>query len=279
MHLHILLTIFLHYSLGVFQFPYPKQTLELPNHPSNWTCTVHITVATFVNETSSDITERFLTANRDKIIPTLSTMQNRSINIVPAISFFEPCTVSVLIDATLHGSSYDFKGHRLYSYISGNEYVYGGWRRSIIILIYFSCAFGYSLESLYLPHRLFYHSLDCRYQNIFPNQMFLPDPLQNLWDVADQTHSIHYQQPPLAIRRSISTPKYGWDRYDPNTKPAQCLASRWDELSQMFSCDFNQFAVQHYQLFINFTAVATTPVHETNYGKILTHAKLHEVKD
>jgi hypothetical protein len=41
----------------------------------------------------------------------------------------------------------------------------------------------------------------------------------NVMDIHDPTHSIHFRQLPLAIRRPISTPKYGWDRLDPNTKP------------------------------------------------------------
>jgi hypothetical protein len=275
----LLIIIFCHSSLAILQFPYPKQTFELPSHPSNWICTVHITVATFANETSSDITERFMTSNRERIIPTLSTLQNQTINIVPVISFFEPCTISVLIDATVHGSSYVFKGHHLYGYINGNEYVYRGWRHSIFILIYFSCNVDYNVKSLHLPHRLFYHSLDCGYWNIFPNQVFLPDPLYNLRHITDQKHSIHYRQLPLAMRRSISTPKYGWDRHNTNIKPDHCLASRWDELSQMFLCDFNQFAVQHYQLFLNFTAITKPPVHVPNYGELLTYTKLYTVKD
>jgi hypothetical protein len=276
MHLHqLLIIVFLPNSLAILQLPYPNQTFQLPNHPSNWICTVHITVATFANDTSSDITERFLASNRDKIIPTLSKMVNRSISIVPVISFFEPCTISVLIDATVHGSSSVFKGHQLHNYIKGNEYAYRGWKHSLIIIIYFSCNAAYNTNSLFLPHRLFYHSLDCGYDNIFPNEVFVSDPLDKLWNIKDLAHNIHAPQLHLAIRRSISTPKYGWDSHDPNVKPNHCLASRWDELSQMLFCDFNQFAVQHFEVFLNFTAVAKTPVREPNYGKILTHTKFY----
>jgi hypothetical protein len=158
MHLcKLLIIIFCHPSLATLQFAYPEQTFELANHPSNWVCTVHITAATFANYTTSDISERFLTSNPEKIIPTLSTMLNRTIRIVPVISFFEPWTISILINATVQGSSYVYKGHgrRLYSYISGNEYVYREWRHSVIILIHFSCYVGYDLRSLHLPHRLF----------------------------------------------------------------------------------------------------------------------------
>jgi hypothetical protein len=271
----LLIIIFCHSSLTVLQFPYPKQTFELPNHPSNWMCTVHVTVATFANYTTSDITERFLASNRERIIPTVGVMLNRSISIVPVNSFYEPCTISVLIDATIHGSSYVFKGERLYNYINGNEYAYGGWKHSIIILIYFLCTSGYNNLSLLMPHRLFYHSLDCGYHNIFPNHAFVSDPLQTLRDIADPTHSIHDRQLPLAIRRSISAPKYGWDSHDPNIKPDQCLSSRWDELSEMFPCDFGRFAVHHYQIFINFTAVAYTPDNVKNYGEMLTRAKFN----
>jgi hypothetical protein len=197
----LLIVIFCHSSLAILQFHYPKQTFELPNHPSNWICTVHITVATFANYTTSDIAERFLASNREKIIPTLGTMLNRSMNIAPVTSFYEPCSISVLIHANVHGLSYVFKGHQLYDYINGNEYVYRGWRHSIIILIYFSCSVDYNVKSLRLPHRLFYHSLDCGYWNIFPNQVFLPDPLHTLRHITDQTHSIHDRQLPLAMRR------------------------------------------------------------------------------
>jgi hypothetical protein len=278
MHLHKLsfFTFFVN-SLAILQFHYPMQTLELPNHPSNWMCTVHVTVATFANRISSDITERFLASNREKIIPTVGTMLNRSIGVTPANSFYEPCTISVLIDATIHGSSYVFKRPRLDTYFRGNEYVYRGWRHSIIILIYFSCYSAYSEINLRLPHRLFYHSLDCGHQYIFPNQAFVSDPMQTLWNINDVTHSIHYRQLPLAMRRSISSPKYHWDSHNANVKPDQCLASRWDELFQMFPCDFNKFAVQHYQLFLNFTTVANTQVDLLNNGEVVTNSKLYAV--
>jgi hypothetical protein len=276
----LLIIIFCQSSLAMLQFPYPKQTFELRNHPSNWICTVHVTAATFANYTTSDITERFLASNREKIIPTLSTMQNRTISIVPVISFFEPCTINILIDATEQGSrsSYVFKKKGLASYISGNEYVYRGWRQSIIILIYFSCHAEYIVKSLSLPHRLFYHSLDCGYQHIFPNQVFVPDPLQNLRNITDPKYSIHYRQLPLAMTRSISTPKYGWDRYFPNIKPDQCLASRWDELDQMLSCSLDIIAVHHYQLFLNFTAVQLAGAKVQNFGELFTIMKYNGVK-
>jgi hypothetical protein len=274
----LLFIIFCHTSLAMLRFPYPRQTFELPNHPSNWMCTVHLTVATFTNYTTSDITERFLASNREKIIPTVGTMLNHTISIVPVISFFEPCTISVLLDATVHGSSYVFKGPRLYSYFSGNEYIYGECRHSIIILIHFSCYAVYELISLQLPHRLFYHSLDCGYRNIFPNQAFVPDPLQSLRHIHDPTHSIHYRELPRAMRRSISTPKYGWNNHEPNTKPDQCLASRWDEFSQMSDCPLDRIAVHHYQLYLNFTAVAIAWDNLQMYGMLLTNIKFDAVK-
>jgi hypothetical protein len=245
----VLIIIFGHSSLATLQFPYRRQTFELPNHPSSWICTVHITVATFANYTSSDITERFLASNLEKIIPTVSTMLNNSKVIAPVNSFFEPCTVSVIIDATVQGFSYVFREERLFRYINGNGYVYRGWRHSIFILIYFSCQYQYYIINLYFPHRLFYHSLDCGYQHTFPNQVFASNPLKKVRNITDPTHSIHYRQPPLAIRRSISTPKYGWDSHDPNIKSEQCLVSRWDKISQMLDCPSDRIAVHHYQLF------------------------------
>jgi hypothetical protein len=275
----LLIIIFCHSSLSISQFPYPKQTFELPNHPSNWVCTVHITVAMFANYTSSDITERFLTSNQEKIIPTVSIMLNRSIGIAAVNSFYEPCTISVLIDATVQGSSHVFKGPQLYRYINGNEYVYRGWRHSLIVLIYFSCNPQIRALSLHLPHRLFYHSLDCGHQNIFPNQVFVSDPLQNLRNINDPKYSIHYRQLPLAMRRSISTPNYLWDNHDPNKKPDQCLASRWDKTSQMLDCPFDRIAVHHYQRLVNFTAVAYTPDNVHHYGKLFTNTKFSAVED
>jgi hypothetical protein len=271
----LLIIIFCHSSLAILQLPYPMQTFKLPNHPSNWMCTVHITVATFANYISSDITERFLASNREKIIPTVGTMLDRSI--VPVNSFFEPCTVSVLIDATVHGSSYVFEGPQLYRYFSSNEYVHRGWRHSLIILIFFSCYSGYNDISFRLPHRLFYHSLDCGHPNIFPNKAFVPDPLNSLRDIYDPTHSIHYRQLPLPMRRSISTPKYAWDSFNPRAKPDECLASRWNEF--IFPCHFSQLAVHHYQLFLNFTTVPKTRFHARKYGALFTNTKFDEVVD
>jgi hypothetical protein len=80
----LLFIIFCHTSLALLEYPYPKQTFELPTHPLNWICTVRTTVATYGNATTSDITEHSLTSNREKIIPTLSTMLNRTISRVPS---------------------------------------------------------------------------------------------------------------------------------------------------------------------------------------------------
>jgi hypothetical protein len=269
----LFIIIFCPSSLAILQFPYPKQTLELPNHPSNWICTVHITVATFANYTTSDITERFLASNREKIIPTVSLMLNRSIGIAPVNTFYEPCTISVLIDAIIQGSSYVSKVPRMYSYFIGNEYFHRGWRHSVVILIHFSCYIVYNVINLHLPHRLFYHSLVCGPQNMFPNQLFVPDPPYTLRSINDPTHNIHDRELPLDLKQSISTPKYGWDSHNPNIKPDQCLAFRCDELSQMSPCSVEIIAVQHYQILINFTTVAITPHIIQSYGTLLTNVK------
>jgi hypothetical protein len=274
----LLIIIICHSSLAILQLPYPKQIFELPNHPSNWMCTVHVTVATFANYTTLDITERFLASNREKIIPTVGTMLNRSIGIAPVISFHEPCTISVLIDATIQGLSYVFKGLRLHSYFIGNEYVYRGWRHSIIILIYFSCYYEYHPKNLHLPHRLFYHSLDCGPQNMFPNQVFVSDPLYELWNINDPTHNIHDRELPLALKQSISTPNYAWNRHGPNLKLEKCLASRWDTLSQMLYCDVDRVTMKHYQLLMNFTTVAYTPNVAQDYGRLFLNAKYKAAK-
>jgi hypothetical protein len=275
----LLFVIFCHTSLALLQFPYPKQTFELPYHPSNWTCTVHITVATFANATTSDITERLLTSNREKIIPNLSTMVNRTISIVPVISFFEPCTISVLIDSIVHGSSYVFKGQLLYPYFNGNEYTLRGWRHSIIILIFLSCGYQYNSVNLYLPHRLFYYSVDCGHPDLFPNQAFVPDPMHTLRNVNDSTHNIHNRLLPPSMRRSISTPKYGWSKHDPNIKSDHCSASRWGDVFQMSFCDVNQLAAHLYQLFLNFTAIAKTRDTIHIYGELVTNFKCYDVNN
>jgi hypothetical protein len=276
MHLQkLLFVIFCHTSHATLQFPYPKQTFQLPSHPSNWICTVHITVATFANYTSSDITERFLTSNQGKIIPTIGSMLNRSISIGPVITFFEPCTISVLIDSTISGSSYVFSQNGIARYINSNVYAYGGWRHSVIILIYYSCDSNYYPGSLYLPHRLFYHSTDCGPQNTFPNQVFTSDPLLYLRTINDPTHNIHDRKLPLALRRLISKPKYRWDQHDPKMKPGQCLSSRWDETSQMNSCTVGRFVVSHFQHYLNFTTVVEDV---TNYGRIITEPKYYSIK-
>jgi hypothetical protein len=272
MHLcKLLIIIFCHPSLATLQLAYPEQTFELPNHPFNWMCTVHVTAVTFANYTTSDIAERFLESNREKIIPTVSTMSNRNISIAPVNSFFEPCTISVLIDATIEGSSYFSNNIQMIQYIDSNEYVYRGWRHSVVILIYFSCTASYSLKSVYLPHRLFYHSVDCGPQLIFPNQAFVPDPPYTVRNINDPAHRIHDRQLPLELRRSIPTPQYGWDRSKYNIKPYHCLASRWDELSQMMACKMDVIAVHHYQRFLNFTTVRNTLDTSYDSGKVMTN--------
>jgi hypothetical protein len=276
MHLQkLLFVIFCHTSHATLQFPYPKQTFQLPSHTSNWICTVHITVATFENYTSSDIAERFLTSNQGMIIPTIGSMLNRSISIGPVITFFEPCTISVLIDSTVSGSSYVFSKDGIVRYINSNVYAYGGWRHSVIILIYYSCDSNYYTKSLHLPHRLFYHSTDCGPQNTFPNQVFVSDPLLYLRTINDPTYNIHDRKLPLALRRLISKPKYRWNQHEPKIKPGQCLASRWDELSQMKSCTLGRFVVSHFQHYLNFTTVVEDV---TNYGRIITETKSYSIK-
>jgi hypothetical protein len=167
--LTLLIIVICHTSLVFFKLPYPKQAFELPKYPSGWICTVHVTVASFANYTSSDIAERFLTTNHGTIIPTLSTMMNRRIRIAPVISFFEPSTISLLVHTTIKGSSYMFSPLKITRCIEANEYTYGGWRHSIITLMYFSCASDYHNGIRFLPHRLFYHSLDCGPHNPFPS--------------------------------------------------------------------------------------------------------------
>jgi hypothetical protein len=263
----MLLGIFFHPSLEFPPVPYPKQQFKLPKHPLNWICTVHVTVATFLTFTSSDVTERFLTSNHDKIIPTVSTMLNRSISIAPVISFFEPCTVRVHIDPTVNGTNRKIE---FLTYIYANKYVYSGWRHSVIILVYLSCAPLYALKSFSLPHRLFYHLTDCGPQNTFPNLAFVYDPLLLSKPINDVNHNIYDRELPLAMRRSIPRPKYSWNELDPNAKPSICMATRWDDLSQMRSCTVDKFAMQHFEHFVNFTAVVSRLDEVQKYGKVIT---------
>jgi hypothetical protein len=231
MNFSVLLSIiFFHTFEASFQFPYPNQSFKLPEHPLGWICTVHVTVATLADFTSSDTTERFLTSNHEKIIPTLSTMLNRSLRIAPVHSFFEPCTISVLIDANINGRSYMNGQLGIPRYINTNEYVHGGWRHSIIIFIYFSCDLTCAYESSYLPHRVFYYSTECGLQNTFPNIAFVPDRMKVFWRIDDKMHNIHNRQLPLGIRRLSSKPAYSWDGHNPGWEV--CLASRWDGLSK-----------------------------------------------
>jgi hypothetical protein len=262
-------------SLSFSQFPSPCQSLELPKHPSNWICTVHITVATFANATSSDITERFLSSNHGNIILTLSTMLNRSISILPVISFFESCTISILVESATKGSRGSFDGTHLPTYIRANKYAERGWRHSVIILLYHSCEFKTERLSQLLPHRLFYHSLDCGPQNTFPNHAFVPDRVQSLRAINDPNYTIHDRKLPSDIRRSISRPEYQWDNHDLNMNLEVCLAFRLGELSKRRACRVGELAVYHYEGFLNFTAVSLKG--GVNYGRILTNHKFYRV--
>jgi hypothetical protein len=271
MHLLTLLfIIFCHTSLVFSQFPYPNQEFKLPRHSSNWICTVHVTVATFANYTSSDITERFLTSNQERIITTLSTMHNRSLRIVPVISFFEPCTISILVDALVNGSSFIGKPLQIDTYIRANEYTSQGWRHSIMIVFSFSCNVSISSRSYNLPHRLFYHILDCGPQNTFPNHVFLPDSLRALRTITDPTHNIHNRKLPIGVTELISRPKYRWDQHNPSVDLEVCSRSRWVKLSAMHLCTVGKFAVYHYEHFLNFTTAAYAPYKQRNYGDIIT---------
>jgi hypothetical protein len=272
MHLAtFLIIIFSHTSLAILHFPYPKETFKLPRHPLNWICTVHITVASFANHTTTDITERFLTSNREKIIPTLSTMHNRSISITPVNSFFEPCTISILVDETIDGSSYILKGNAIAIYIDANKYVYRGWRHSIIIVIYFSCYNQYSHRSLYLPHRLFYHLLECGHQNTFPNCLFVPNPRPGLMAIKDQTHNIYDRKLPPDMTRFLPRPIYSWawDHHNSNKELEDCLGTRSNGMP-LNICTSEKVAGYHFQRFLNFTTVKYTLYNFKNFGSVLT---------
>jgi hypothetical protein len=56
-----------------------------------------------------------------------------------------------------------------------------------------------------------------------------------------------------------------------------CFASRWHGLSERKFCQVKQFAVYHYQNFINFTAVART--RGVNYGEIITKTEFFLIED
>jgi hypothetical protein len=274
MHLPTLsfIILFCHTSLAFPQFPYPNQAFKLPKHPSNWICTVHITTPWFSNYTSSDVIERILTTNHEKIIPTVSTTHNRSFSITPVNSFFEPCTISILVDTTRNRSSYIFSDYGLSIYIHANKYVYRGWRHSIIIVVHFSCSFRYDGRSLHLPHRLFYHSLECGPQNIFPNRVFVPNPLTGFVTIEDPTHNIHDRKLPSDIRRLLFRPIYSWSMHDANEKSKHCLNTRWNELP-LEPCFVDKFAVVHFQHFLNFTVVQLTVDNLKKFGGVITNGK------
>jgi hypothetical protein len=276
MHLPTLsfIILFCHTSLAFPQYPYPNQALKLPEHPSNWMCTVHITTPSFSNYTSSDVIERIMTTNHEKIIPTLSTTHNRSFIIAPVNSFFEPCTISILVDTTVNGSSYIFRDYWISIYIHANKYVYRGWRNSIIIVIHFSCFYQYAHSSLKLPHRLFYHSLECGPQRIFPTGVFVPNFLRKrkLIIFEDQRYNIHDRNLPCDIRRLISRSIYIWNMHNPNEKSKYCLYTRWNELP-LEPCLVEEFAVEHFQHFLNFTVVKVTEDNLKRLGAIITNGK------
>jgi hypothetical protein len=268
MHLPTLsFIIFYHTTLAFPHFHYPNQALKLPKHPSSWICTVHITTPTFTNYTSSDVIQRILTTNHEEIIPTVSTMQNRSISITPVNSFFEPCTISILVDATINRLSYIFSGNGIPVYIQANDYVYGGWRHSIIIVIHFSCYYEHSPTSLYVPHRLFYHSLDCGPRHIFPNRVFVSNPRIWLVTINDPAYNIHEPKLPPAVRRFFSGPMYTVDFENPYEKSEYCLNTRWKEMS-LGRCSVDEFAVYHFQYFLNFTIVKGTPDNQNRFGRV-----------
>jgi hypothetical protein len=275
--LTILVIILIPALLGSLQDPYPTQTLKLREHPLGWICTVHVTVASFGDTTSSDIADRFLASNREMIVPTLSTMLNRTISIASVISFFEPCTVSVLLDSNVNGFSYANSKLRNPRYIFANEYKSRGWRHSVIIVLLFSCRMKYTLWSYVFPHRLFYHSFVCGPDDSFPNHAFVSNPLQRFWRIYDPTHNIHDRQLLLTLKRWIPKPEYGWDDFGTNMEINVCFASRWRRLSERKFCKVKQFAVYHYQNFINFTAVART--RGVNYGEIITRTKFFLIEE
>jgi hypothetical protein len=267
-HFALLLIIFSHTSFAFSPFPYQKRTLKLPKHPSGWMCTAHVTVATFANYHSSDLTDRFLTSNRERIIPTVSTMLNRSISIAPVNSFFESCTVSILIDSIINGSSYITGKHGIAVYVQANEYVFRGWRHSVIIVIHFTCFPTYHAASKHLPHRLFYHSTKCGPQNTFPNHVYVPGPVQYLLTIDDPTHNIHDRKLPLELTSLIPRPVYSWDGHNPNMNPKYYLAALWKLPLVPFLV--GEVSIYHFQHYLNFTTVKYTLDNFENFGAVFS---------
>jgi hypothetical protein len=106
----------------------------------------------------------------------------------------------------------------------------------------------------------------------------VPDPPYTVRNINDPTHNIRDRQLPLALRRSIPPPKYGWDKGEYNLNPDRCLTSRWDEFSEMMYCQMDIITVHHYQRFLNFIAVPNSPDRSYDYGKIITHDRMYNIK-
>jgi hypothetical protein len=274
----LLFIIFCHISAAFSEFLHANHSFKLPKHPSNWICTVHITAVTFANYTSTDITERILISNREQIIPSLSTGLNRSKKVAPVISFFEPCTISVHINAPINGSRY-VETLQIYRYIKANAYAFRGWGHSVIIFIGFTPPNKYYANQLYLSHRLFYHSLYSGPQKTFPNHVFVPDALQTLRTIDDPTYCIHLQELPLFLSRLISRPKYKWDQHASYKQLEFCSLSRWDQFYRAKYFSVGDIADCHYQHFLNFSTVALAHNNGENYGWIYTNGKYYNIRN
>jgi hypothetical protein len=234
--------------------PYPSQTFVLPIHPDNSLCTVHITIVTFKDHLSVDILQRILISNYGQIIPTISSMLNRTLSIKPANNFFEPCAISILVDSLINGSSYVFSGLWTTRYFSDNTYTMASWKHSVIIVLFFSCNPFNEYVSNRLPHRLFYHSLDCGPLHTFPNYAFVSNARRRFYPIEDTVYSIHQRKLPLTITRSNSMkPAYVSDNYSPELVYPACLQSKRIRSLGGTYCTVDDFAEQHYQKYINFS--------------------------
>jgi hypothetical protein len=264
-------------SLGLlqFEFKYPNHTFKLPDPPeSSSICTAHITLVTMVDHAASDVAERILTSNHGRIIPTLSTMQNRSMSIHPVISFFEQCTISILVDSSIDKHSYTKLKFRLGVYIWKNGYEFTSWKHSAILLVFFKCVLNVRGDTFRSPRRLFYHFLECGERDIFPNFVAVPKLGKPLAPITDKSFSIYNRQLPLSIRSQILVPRLEWDGYSPWHLYPICLKSRWrkEELLKMHysPCYCTDIALQHLQKYANFSVRVKTVGMVGMYGSIIS---------
>jgi hypothetical protein len=251
----------------------------LESWPTGYTCTVNLK-ATFSNEINCKnrlVFDEVVASNKHTAVRTLSS--NDSFYATQQITFFEQCSINILIEDFVISNSLTPNYMRLYlqqqDYFTKTLYVGKDYFHSIYILMKWECETHMSFHTSKLDISLFVHYLDSCNQNkfqisdlLFPSHIALPFNSKAGYYLKSIRRS---NSTSIFIRptRSSSDPKYNLGVFSHTTdKGLSCLKTRLStEEVQLFGrCLLRDFLVQHLQSQLNFTVSHVSNMkHDWNY--------------